>query len=83
MKPPQRLLGICEASITRQNRLHFVVVAHKSLGVNQAEAVRSEILVRARVLLTVDRFATGTVGIVVSMIPTKYPESEFPVLHTK
>jgi len=80
---PGRLLGIYKAGVTYKNPLHLIRFAYKSLGVNQAEAAPSEILMRTRVPLTVDRFAARAVGIARSMVSAKHPQSEFLVSHTK
>ena len=50
---------------------------------NQAQAARSEILVRTGVLLIVNRFAARTVRITPSMVSSNYPESKYLVSHIK
>jgi hypothetical protein len=81
--PAGWLPWIRKTNITHKNRLHFVRSVWHSLGVNQAQAARSEIPVPARVPLIVDRFTTRTGHITTSMVSTKYPKSEVFVSHTK
>ena len=78
-----RLLGICEAGVAHQNRLHLVRGVCNAFRVDETEAARSETLVRAGILLIVDRFATRTGRVVPLMVSTTYSEPEFLVSHVR
>src|SRR5208282_1741206 len=77
------VLGVCEAGVAHQNRLHFVRGVRNAFRVDEAEAARSEIFVRAGILLIVDRFATGTGRVIPLMVSTTYSEPKFLVSHVR